>query len=46
MRGELSVKEIATATGFKSSHHFSRVFRQVDGLTPTLFRETILTKRK
>jgi transcriptional regulator GlxA family with amidase domain len=39
-RGELSVKEIAIATGFKNTYHFSRVFRQIDGLSPTLYRET------
>lgn len=39
---ELSVKEIAARTGFEDSFHFSRVFRQIDGLSPTHYREALL----
>jgi len=42
---DLSIKEIARATGFKNPFHFSRVFRQIDGLAPTFYRETILARR-
>lgn len=39
---DLSIKEIAAMCGFKSPYHFSKVFRQVDGLTPTRYREALL----
>ena len=37
-----SIKKIALAVGFKNPYHFSRVFTQVDGLTPTLYRKATL----
>lgn len=40
---DLTIKEIAVQTGFRSSHHFSRIFRRIDGLAPTQYRETLLT---
>lgn len=43
---DLSIKEVARATGFKNQYHFSRVFRQIDGLTPTLYREAKLASRR
>ena len=43
---DLSIKEVARVTGFKNQYHFSRVFRQVDGLTPTLYREAKLAGRR
>ncbi len=42
---DLSIKEVATRTGFDDQYHFSRVFRQIDGLSPTLFREATLAAR-
>lgn len=36
---DLSVKEIAAATGFQDEHYFSRVFRHRMRCTPTLWRE-------
>ena len=41
----LSIKEIARRCGFDDAYHFSRVFRQIDGLSPTLFREAVLAGR-
>jgi len=41
----LSVKEIAHLVGFEDSHHFSRAFRQIDGLTPTGFRAAAIGGR-
>ncbi len=42
---DLSIKEIASQTGFSDQYHFSKVFRQVDGLTPTLYREAAIASR-
>ncbi|MGH7213434.1 MAG: helix-turn-helix domain-containing protein [Tepidisphaeraceae bacterium] len=42
---DLSIKEIAHRCGFDDAYHFSKVFRQVDGLPPTRFRESLLTDR-
>ena len=38
----LSIKEIAARTGFEDSYHFSRVFRRIDGLPPTQYRDALL----
>jgi transcriptional regulator GlxA family with amidase domain len=35
---ELSVKEIATQTGFEDEFYFSRLFRQKLNLTPSQWR--------
>ena len=35
---DLSIKEIAYATGFRSQGYFSKVFRKYTGLMPTEFR--------
>jgi AraC-like DNA-binding protein len=35
---ELSIKEIATETGFEDEHYFSRLFRQKLNLTPSAWR--------
>jgi AraC-like DNA-binding protein/KaiC/GvpD/RAD55 family RecA-like ATPase len=37
---ELNVGEIATRLGFKTIHHFSRVFKQETGQSPRLYRNT------
>jgi len=42
---DLSIKEIAGRCGFDDPYHFSRVFHQVDGLPPTLYREALLAGR-
>jgi AraC-like DNA-binding protein len=34
----LSIKEIAARVGYKDPHHFTRVFRQFDGLSPSQHR--------
>lgn len=39
-RAELSIDEIARATGFANRHSFSRVFRDQYGVTPGQFRKT------
>ena len=36
---ELSVAQVADAVGFADPYHFSRVFRQHEGLAPTRYRE-------
>ncbi|MBA3707854.1 MAG: helix-turn-helix domain-containing protein [Planctomycetes bacterium] len=41
---DLSIKEIAARTGFDDQYHFSRVFRQIDGVPPTAVREALLTR--
>jgi AraC family transcriptional regulator len=38
----LSLSEIAFAAGFGDQAHFSRVFKQITGLTPTEYRKTLL----
>lgn len=43
---DLSVKQIAARSGFPDPFHFSRVFRRVDGLSPTQFREAALAGRR
>jgi len=35
----LSIKEIAKQTGFRSAHYFSRTFRHIHGMSPSVFRE-------
>lgn len=39
-RSSLSLKEIATTTGFYDAYHLSRSFKQVYGLSPKEFRES------
>lgn len=36
---EMRIEEIALQVGYKDPYHFSRVFRQAEGLSPTAFRE-------
>ncbi len=42
---DFSIKQIAVKTGFKTPYHFSKVFRQVDGLSPSQYREAVLAGR-
>jgi len=37
-RSEFELKQIATLTGFKSVHHFTRIFQQETGLPPARWR--------
>ena len=41
----LSVKEIAARTGFEDGFQFSKVFRRIDGLSPTQYRDAALASR-
>ncbi len=38
---EISIKEVAYAAGFNDPNYFARVFRKVEGATPSEFREKI-----
>ena len=42
---DLSIKEIALKCGFDDTYHFSKTFRQIDGLPPTKYRESLLAGR-
>jgi len=39
---DLSVKQIAHRTGFDDAYHFSKVFRRLQGMQPTAYRESLL----
>lgn len=39
---DLSVKEIAALAGFDDVYHFSKVFRRIDGVSPSRYREALL----
>jgi AraC family transcriptional regulator, arabinose operon regulatory protein len=41
-RNTLSIKEISTAVGFSDSNYFAKVFRKVEGLSPTEFQLKVL----
>lgn len=36
---EASIKEVTLLTGFKSVHHFSRAFKEIEGLPPATWRD-------
>ncbi|HEY3330270.1 MAG TPA: AraC family transcriptional regulator [Capsulimonadaceae bacterium] len=42
----LSVKQVAANVGFDDPLHFSRVFRNIDGLSPTQYRAAAVTTRE
>jgi AraC-like DNA-binding protein len=42
---DLAVKEIARQAGFDDAYHFSKVFRQIAGVTPTAYRDGVLSGR-
>ncbi len=42
---QLTIKDIAGRCGFDDPYHFSRVFRRIDGLPPTQFRDAALAGR-
>jgi AraC-like DNA-binding protein len=39
--GEMSITDVAFASGFHSLTHFNRVFKKLTGLSPTAFRSRI-----
>lgn len=39
---DLSIKEVAARTGFQDPYHFSKVFHELDGLSPSHYREALL----
>ncbi|MBQ7534384.1 MAG: helix-turn-helix transcriptional regulator [Stomatobaculum sp.] len=41
---EFSVSSIASAVGFVSPAHFSHIFRKYNGVTPSEYRESCLTR--
>jgi AraC-like DNA-binding protein len=41
---DLAVKEIARKAGFDDAYHFSKVFRQIAGVTPTAYRDSLLSQ--
>ncbi|CAN5420133.1 N/A [soil metagenome] len=42
---DLSIKEIAARCGFEDQYHFSKTFRQIDGLSPSDYRDAALAGR-
>jgi len=42
---DLSIKEIASKCGFDDPYHFSKVFHQIDGLSPSEYRDAALAGR-
>ena len=42
----LSIKEIAAQAGFQDSFYFSKVFRRIDGLSPTQYRAALFTDNR
>ena len=42
--GSLSVKDVAYSVGFPDQMYFSRVFKKINGKTPTQFREMFVQK--
>ena len=44
LQGGLSVKECAERLGFSSEFHFSRLFKRLEGMSPTRYRNALLEK--
>ena len=42
---DLTVKEVARRAGFVDAYHFSKVFRKIDGLSPTEYRAAAVRGR-
>ena len=42
---EVSVEEVSAAVGYNNFSYFCRVFRQVEGLSPTEYREKMMQER-
>jgi AraC-like DNA-binding protein len=43
---DLSIKQVAARCGFDDPYHFSRVFREEDGLPPSQYRAALLAGRE
>lgn len=43
---DIPIKEVADRTGFKRVHHFSRVFKEITGKTPAVYRKETIENRK
>ena len=41
-RGELSIKEISSRTGYSDPNYFTRVFKRVEDLSPSAYRSKII----
>jgi AraC-like DNA-binding protein len=44
LQGRLSVKECAQRLGFSSEFHFSRLFKRLEGMSPTRYRHALSEK--
>lgn len=44
--GGLSIKEISGMTGYSDPNYFTRVFKRVEGLSPSAYRSKIIQKRQ
>lgn len=43
---EIPIKDVAIRCGYKTVQHFSKVFKEVNNMTPLLFRQIKIEKRK
>jgi len=43
--GSLSIRQVGERCGYPDPYHFSRVFRSIDGLSPSAYREASLVGR-
>jgi AraC-like DNA-binding protein len=41
---EIDLAEVALAAGFADQSHFTRVFKNVTGITPGVYRQMLATK--
>jgi YesN/AraC family two-component response regulator len=44
LRANLSIKEVAEQVGIENAYYFSRMFKQVVGVSPVSFRRTATKK--
>jgi len=42
----LSLKEISFLVGYSNANHFTRVFKEFEGVTPTIFRDELTKKTR
>lgn len=42
LEGELSIKNVALQSGYSNFSYFSKVFRELTGVTPAEYREKLL----
>ena len=43
---DVPIKDISDMVGFKTVQHFNRVFKEITGTTPAVFRRTAVEKRR